>query len=77
MPLHYSVTAADGARFYIGPTLISQARKDYEIIGLAKDALNGKLVIQNGDEPIEIYDHAWLLRFVSAATAVVAQMMEK
>lgn len=74
-PVHYE--AAPGRlTLYIAGQPARVTRKDYQIIALARQAINGRLIVPADPEPIEITDHAWLLRFAAAAAAVAAEMVE-
>jgi hypothetical protein len=72
-PLHYAATTGC-LTIYLGRVPVMIARKDYQITQLAKDALCGRLSIPAAGGPIEVYDHAWLLRFASVAAGVAADM---
>lgn len=72
----YEVTPR-GAFFYAGPNMIMHSARDYDLINLAKQCLEGKLVLPNmGDDPIIVTNHPWLLRLSSELSGEAARMME-
>lgn len=74
-PLHWNVSIHSGACFYLGRELIFQARKDYQLVQIAKDCLMGKLVIPCAPDPLEVYDQPQLLDIASRCAAVARDMM--
>ena len=73
--IHWSVTPDSGARIYYGPHLMLTAQKGYELIALARQCLEGRLILP-AQEPIEVTCHASLLRLASDLADVAAQQVD-
>jgi len=71
--IHYAVT--DGLTVFVGPDPVLLASKDYQLIDVAQQCLNGKLVLPTAPEPIEITDHPWLLRLAGDCAHQAARLM--
>ena len=70
----------DGVTIHFGATPLVEVARDYHLVGLAKDALSGRLAFPNPDDPtgppIEVVDHKWLLQLAALACTEAASRMD-